>query len=55
MSLNMIDAMLAIRTRLYIHAFLIESQKFRIDRDLNLWSGPIPHLIYEIYVIYPIR
>ena len=55
MSLNMIDAMLAIRRRLCIHDFLIESQKVRIDRDLNLWSGPIPHLIYEIYVIYPIR
>ena len=54
MSLNMIDAMLAVRTRLCIHGFMIESQKFRIDRDLNLWSGPVPHPIYEIYVIYPI-
>lgn len=52
---NMMDAMLAVKRRLCIYCFAIESQKFRTNRDLNLWSSPIPHLTCEFVTIFPVN
>lgn len=42
------DAVLVVKRRLCIYCFAMESRKFRINRDLNLWSSLIPHLMCEL-------
>lgn len=57
MFLNIMDAVLAVKTRLYIDCFMIESQKGRIERDLYLWSSPIAHLMCKfatIFLVHPV-
>lgn len=49
---SIMDAVLAVKTRLYIHCFMIESQKVRIERDLYLWSSPIAHLMCKFATIF---
>lgn len=35
---NVVDAVLAVRARLYIHYFMIETQEVRIERDFSRGS-----------------